>query len=717
MNFDHLSENPAVSALPAHDFVVTSQTLTREIARQFEERPELPGAIVADGARILGVVSRDGLRKQLSQQFGLEVFMRRPVKVLLEHINVQPLVVRADCGVPEATQVALQRSAGMVYEPLVIDAGPGRRTLLDFHVLLLAQSHLLACANRQVQRQKEAADAANVAKSQFLANMSHEIRTPLTAILGFSENLLEPDLPLDERTAAVRTVLRNGEHLLELINEILDLSKIEAGRIDLEQVKFSPVQLAADVISIMRVRADAKGLPLRLEFVTPLPETIVSDPTRVRQILINLLGNAIKFTDSGEVALRVALEEVGREKPCLRFDVADTGIGLSEEQLGRLFRPFIQADNSTARRFGGTGLGLSISRHLARLLGGDVAVASQPGSGSCFSVTIDTGDLTGVPRVMGTAEALSSPIEASQSAEIARLDCRVLLAEDSPDNRLLINSFLRKLGATVDVAENGRQAVELATAALGEGRPFDVILMDIHMPELDGFQATRRLREQGYNRPIIALTANAMSGDEQKCREAGCDDYATKPIHRRRLVAQIAAQLERLRGGPPAKKSATSTNDERSTAFPPSTTNGSRVRDASPASSSPPDVFSFSVALARAGHDEALAREICEMVRGLAPQWLGDLEKSLAAGDLPTARRHAHTLKNSADNIGARRTRELSFRVEQLLAAGDSAAARPMIEDLRAAVLWHQTSRSASLSGTIRRGRTKFGVDPACRAG
>ena len=649
LDFNHLLDNPSVCALPTHEASVSIDAPTSRIVEHFELQPELPGVIVMAGDEVAGVVSRDRLRAQLSQKFGLEVFLRRPVQVLLDRIQVASLVVPADCGVAEATQLALRRPNSAVYEPLVIRHEPGRLVLLDVHVLLLAQSELLGRANRQVQRQMEAADAANEAKSQFLANMSHEIRTPLTAILGFAENLFDQELPQHERIAAVQTVLRNGEHLLELINEILDLSKIEAGRMDMERIPFSPAQLASEVISIMQVRAAGKGPRLRLEFLGPLPSTILSDPLRIRQILMNLIGNGIKFTECGDIVLRVSLVESDPETPRLVFDVTDSGIGMSEEQLARLFQPFTQADASTARRFGGTGLGLTISRHFARLLGGDVTAESRLGAGTRFRATIETGDLTGVPLITEMAE-LPCDEPPSEPLEATRLECRILLAEDSPDNQLLIGSLLRKLGATVTLAENGQRAVELATTSQQANEPFDVILMDMHMPALDGFQATRALREQGYRRPIIALTANAMSGDKQRCRAAGCDDYATKPIRRRKLIAQIAAQLERVRK-PDVSSEAWDREPTRSPLCPTQAACAGGPPARRTGSSLEP--FDFSAAVARAGGDEALAHELCEMIRDRAPTIVADLAAAIASGDAKSAQRHVHTLKNSADNIGA----------------------------------------------------------------
>ena len=336
--------------------------------------------------------------------------------------------------------------------------------------------------------------------------MSHEIRTPMTAILGFSEVLLgEPGIERapPERVEAFRTIRRNGEYLLELINDILDLSKIEAGRFDLERIDWSIVQILSDVVSLMRVRADAKQLPISIEYLGEIPEMIHTDPLRVRQILINLVGNAIKFTEVGGVRLVVQLVNPPHSHTLLRVDVIDTGIGLTPEQLPRLFQPFSQADTSTTRKFGGTGLGLMISKRLAEMLGGDITVNSAPGSGSCFSVTFETGNLAGVKmigaRLVDEATVQSQPIGPA-TAQV-NLACRILLAEDGPDNQRLISFILKKAGADVTVVGNGQLACEEMLAAVERGMPFDVILMDMQMPVMDGYDATRRLRPRDTDTP------------------------------------------------------------------------------------------------------------------------------------------------------------------------------------------------------------------------
>ena len=391
--------------------------------------------------------------------------------------------------------------------------------------------------------EKERAEAAAIAKTHFLANMSHEIRTPMTAILGQAEQLLEAgdvtQAP-EERLKSLKTIKRNSILLLAIINDILDLSKIEAGGLSVERIDFYPMQVIEDVILLLRDQAREKGLELSAEFESEIPETFQGDPTRLKQILLNLIGNAIKFTRRGSVTLAVGL--VARDAdPRLRFAVVDTGIGLAEAERARLFRPFEQADNSTSRRYGGTGLGLAICRRLTELMGGTLTVESELGRGSTFTLELATGPLEQarmLPHpVLGGDEPLAAlrPTPADRHA----LACRILVAEDAPDNQRVIRHMLDKAGARVEIAEDGEIAVERILAAWEAGEPFDVVLMDMQMPRLDGYEATRRLRDRGYRGAIIALTAHAMEGERQRCLDAGCDDYETKPLDQERLIDAI----------------------------------------------------------------------------------------------------------------------------------------------------------------------------------
>jgi len=397
----------------------------------------------------------------------------------------------------------------------------------------------------RIRRRQARAKAGSDAKAQFLANMSHEIRSPMTAILGFTDLLYrEGDISRAprHRIAAIETIKRSGEYLLELINDILDLSKVESGKFEVERIRCSPVEVVADVMSMMRVKADVKGVSLQVAYADSIPETIHTDPMRLRQILINLVSNAIKFTEQGSITLVVRLVCGDHDEPGLQVEITDTGIGMTEEQLRNVFKPFCQAETYTARTYGGTGLGLTISRHLAELLGGSISVTSKPTKGSTFTLSIEIGSLEGVKLLSNVTE---TALEAQQarhelSLDQMTLDCSVLLAEDGPDNQRLISHILSKAGARITVAGNGQIAVDFALTARAEGEPYDVILMDMQMPVMDGYDATKILRANGYSGPIVALTAHLMSHDQQKCLDAGCDDYTNKPIDRKRLISLVS---------------------------------------------------------------------------------------------------------------------------------------------------------------------------------
>lgn len=388
----------------------------------------------------------------------------------------------------------------------------------------------------ELARAREVAELANERKGRFLAHVSHELRTPLTAIIGFAEELGFKDLGESERSRAIDAVLSSSAHLLQVVNDLLDHSKCEAGRIEIDLRPTDPIELVSEVLEVFEGRARTKGLALIARRATAIPSTISTDPMRMRQILLNLVSNAVKFTQHGEVALIMALHQ-DHEGARIELRVLDSGIGLNEEQIARLFRPFEQAEASTAREFGGTGLGLTISQQLAGLLGGKIDVASVPGRGSVFTLELPV-TLDGV-RLVPPDEAREEAPRPEETRPDEYLGARLLVAEDVPATRVLMHRILERAGCTVTSVENGDQAIEAALAAERAGEPYDVVLMDMQMPVLTGYEATRRLREQGYARPILALTAMVLSEDLELCRTVGCDGHAAKPIQRGALIRLI----------------------------------------------------------------------------------------------------------------------------------------------------------------------------------
>ena len=462
-----------------------------------------------------------------------------------DHARIEPIQRLADDEIGQLVDGfnGLAARLADVYDSLEQRVAERTRELETANCKLKREAGERLQAQIELSKALASAESSNQAKSEFLANVSHEIRTPMTAILGFSEHLLEPSLTTAERTEAVETIQRNGEHLLSLINDILDISKVEAGKMEIERISCSADQIVREVLASMQGRAQAKALDLALRYESPVPRKVMTDPTRVRQILINLVGNAVKFTEQGGV--RIALRYRDEELTALEFEVTDTGIGMTGEQADSLFLPFTQADTSMARRFGGTGLGLALSRRLAQLLGGHVELVSTVlGEGTCFRLTVPVVPVAGTEMIRSPELLLEQKSEKCQPGTCSLpLPCRVLLAEDGMDNQRLISLVLRKAGAQVSIVDNGEAAV--TQILKGEDAPFDLVLMDMQMPVLDGYEATRQLRSAGYEQPIVALTAHAMAHDRQKCIEAGCDDYATKPIDRETLVAVICRNILR----------------------------------------------------------------------------------------------------------------------------------------------------------------------------
>ena len=382
---------------------------------------------------------------------------------------------------------------------------------------------------------QQAAESANQYKSLFLANMSHEIRTPLTAVIGYAETLLNNSLKKTERLDYTNTIIRNGKHLLQVINDILDLSKIEANKLDIEIIDVSPLNILGEVESVMGQIAREKGLDFQIQYLFPIPEVIDSDPTRLKQILLNIVSNAIKFTERGSITISCGYDSINNQ---MTFIISDTGIGMDSKAIEQIFNPFSQADASTTRKYGGTGLGLTISRQLANMLDGDLECTSHPGRGTRFTLNICSGEVNQESLLFSLPENWSTRDENHQT-EALRIQGKILLAEDSPDIQGLVSMYIKRTGAEVTAVENGQLAVEEAMA-----NDFDLILMDMQMPVMDGMQATQWLRSTGYDGKIIALTANAMKEDRERFAKAGVDDFLAKPIDLQKFYATLAKHIK-----------------------------------------------------------------------------------------------------------------------------------------------------------------------------
>lgn len=388
----------------------------------------------------------------------------------------------------------------------------------------------------ELKKAKESAEKANHAKSVFLANMSHEIRTPLTAIIGFADAVLDDEQTAEERSAALKIIHSSSNHLLNLINDVLDISKIESGELNIDKTDVDIRQLISEVESMISGHASQKGLTLSVEYNYPYPQKIATDALRLKQILLNLCNNAIKFTNHGSVKIIV---KYNADKNVLDIMVKDTGIGLTSEQMGKIFTPFIQAESSISKNYGGTGLGLSLSRRLAEMLGGELNVSSKHGEGSVFTLTHKFNKKESDMFSLVTDANKGITKQATYEEQIPKLTGNILLADDSEMNQYLFEIYINKTGASVDMVENGELAVDCA-----QSKKYDLILMDMMMPVMSGIDAVKKIRTMNKTIPIVMLTASVTLKDKSECEEVGSTEYFTKPVDKNKFYLMLAKYLK-----------------------------------------------------------------------------------------------------------------------------------------------------------------------------
>jgi signal transduction histidine kinase/DNA-binding NarL/FixJ family response regulator/HPt (histidine-containing phosphotransfer) domain-containing protein len=655
----------------------------QDVRELFQRNPGCCGVLIVENGQLLGVVSRATFLRQMSRPFGPDVYSRRPASYLLREVELDPLVLPSEMDVHEAVRRALQRPGDSAFEPIVVRHPDGSLRLLSATRLLLAQSQLLAGANEIIRQQKRAADAASTAKGQFLANMSHEIRTPMNGIIGMVDLLLETPLS-DTQQEYLSMVKTSADWLVTVINDVLDFSKIEAGKLDIEPLAFSLRSMLEEWLKPLSFRAMGKDLRLNWHVNADIPDGVVADPTRLRQILVNLVGNAIKFTEHGGIDVEVKRLRVGNggSSPLeagqivLGFAVRDTGIGIPPEALAKIFHEFEQVDGSHSRRFGGTGLGLAISQRLCEMMGGRIGVESVLGQGSNFFFELPCGVATGQETLATGIRETRMRVESGDGTRPRetpiRYGLRVLVAEDNPVNQKLVRLLLEKRRHQIEMVDNGQAAVDACMA-----HEFDIALVDIQMPILDGLSATRIIRERqaplGRHTPIVALTAHAMKGDRERCLAAGMDGYVGKPL----VAAELYRTMDEL-ALPESSRAATPTepvsdsdqsgSDSNSISAPMTADgvaassrsasapqNGGHPRGGPPADAVRADAMDelWKRALKHTGGDRDLLAQMAVIFLDSLPNTLKQLRHAASEGQPNVVRRLSHSIKGSCGYFAA----------------------------------------------------------------
>ncbi|MCP3963754.1 MAG: response regulator [bacterium] len=633
-------------------FAALVTALTVSLANRFERvhvALEELDRLYSMALDILCVVGTDGYFKRVNPAF------TRTLGYSEEEILARPLF---DFVHPEDRQATKERVERLALGEAIVDVenryrrSDGKYRWLAWRSIPVPRSGLIYAIGRDVTEKKQAQEAleeADRARAEFLRNMSHEIRTPMNAIIGLSNLLLKGELATEERGWAER-VQTSADGLLRVIDDILDFSKIEAGKLSIEEVDFSLREALGGVTSLLRPRAESQGVELELEVESAVPDALRGDPTRLRQVLVNLVGNAIKFTEEGSVTVAVAPADSAPEEAAeIRFAVSDTGIGISEEALARLFDPFTQADSSTSRRFGGTGLGLAISQRIVELQGGEIEVESAPGEGSTFRFALT------FPVSSGPVGTVERTLTVSTMSLARRRRHLVLVAEDDEVNQLVALRSLTDLGFLAEAVANGAEVLEAL-----ESRRFDAVLMDCQMPELDGYEATRRIRrDEGAENhlPVIAMTAHAMKGERQRCLDAGMDDYISKPFTEERLATVLDHWLGVV--AQPLGVVAQPLGVETPSLGVETPSLGVEKRE--------PEIVIVH------GRAPSLRHKTIEIFLRQTPEKLEALRQAVAAGDAKTAMKTAHSLIGNAGFMGARRLSQLCRDLEDLTSRADLA--------------------------------------------